>query len=121
MPRATLRRPSEEIVEAALAPTTVRDARNRVFTLRKPPMSLQYRLVELIGGDAAKNEVYMGMILPILWVARIDETDIFPPRTKAELEALIDIVDDDGMVAIAGALTGMASPPDLQEQALKNE
>lgn len=120
MPKATLRRPSDEIVEAALAPTTATDARGRKFVLRKPPMSMQYRLVELIGGDAAKNEVYMGMILPILWIAQIDDDTIFPPRTKSELEALIDRVDDDGMLAIAQALAGPSQTIEEHEGALKN-
>ena len=109
--KVTLRKPSEDVVAEASLETTARDRRGRVFTLRKPNVLAQYRLVRTLGGEASKNEVYMNMIMPILWVAAIDGEEIPPFRTEMELEALILRIEEDGLVAIASALGGMSVPP----------
>jgi hypothetical protein len=40
------------------------------------------------------------MCFPLLWVVAIDGDRINPPTTKAEIEALIQRVEEDGFVAI---------------------
>src|SRR5260363_147111 len=72
--------PSEEIIQAAHAEITVLDARHRVIRLKKPGVLAQYRLIELLG-ESAKNAVYM-------------------PASKAQVEALIQQLDEDGIAAV---------------------
>jgi hypothetical protein len=55
--------------------------------LKKPGVLAQYRLVEVLG-DSAKNEVYMAMVLPLLYVAAIDDQPNPTPTRKSEVEAL---------------------------------
>lgn len=91
--------PSAEIIAAAVSECTVSDSRGRVIVLKKPGVLAQYRIVEVIG-DSAKNEVYMGMVLPLIYVASIDGDPVFQPGKKSELEALIQRLDDDGINAV---------------------
>lgn len=113
--------PSAEVVAKATAETSVTDARGRVITLKKPGVLAQYRLVELMG-DSAKNEVYMGMVLPLIFVTAIDGDAVTQPRGKREVEALIERLDEDGISAVSVAVQKHFGPsdPEADKDALKN-
>ena len=98
-PTVTLR-PSEEVVARAAAETTVSDSTGRQITLKKPGILAQFRLVEAMGPEAAENSVYRYMCLPVLYVAAIDGEPVLPPTSKLELEALIQRLDEAGMLAV---------------------
>ncbi|MFC4526417.1 hypothetical protein ISN76_12905 [Dyella halodurans] len=91
--------PSQELVGAANAEVTVADAKGRQILLKKPGTLAQFRLVELMG-DSARNVVYMNMVLPLIFVASIDG-DPVAKSTKAQIEALIQRLDDEGVEAVA--------------------
>lgn len=91
--------PSSEVVAKATAEVTVTDARGRVITLKKPGVLAQYRLVEALG-DSAKNDVYMGMVAPLIFVSAIDGDPVYQPSKKSEVEALIQQLDEDGLTAV---------------------
>lgn len=112
--------PSQEAVAKAAAEVMVTDARGRVFTLKKPGVLAQLRLVEILG-DSAKNEVYMAMVLPLLYVAAIDDTPCPAPTRKSEVEALFQQLDEDGITAVgAGVMENFgASNPEADKAALK--
>lgn len=109
--------PSEQIIQAANQTETV-TAGGKTFTLKKPGILSQYRIVEVVG-ESAKNEVYMGMVNPILWVSEIDGEPVFQPTSKRELEALIQRIGEEGVVAIAGHIAAMAVPTDSKDS-IKN-
>lgn len=92
-------KPSEEAVQKAMAEFTVNDSAGRVIKLKKPGVLAQYRLVEVLG-ESAKNDVYMGMVLPLMYVTAIDELPIFQPTSKREVEALIQHLDEHGIGAV---------------------
>lgn len=91
--------PSEQIVQAANAEVNVTDERGRVIILKKPGVLTQFRLIEALG-ETSKNEVYMGMVLPLIFVKSIDGDAIFQPTSKREVEALIQRLDEDGIAAV---------------------
>lgn len=91
--------PSQEITRAASAEHNVKDARGRTITLRKPGILAQYRLIETMG-ESAKNEVYMDMVMPVLFVSAIDGEPVPAPMKKSEVEALIQRLDEDGITAV---------------------
>lgn len=97
-PKVTIK-PSEQVIKAATTHVVVNDGRGRAITLKKPGPLAQYRLIEVLG-DSAKNEVYTGMVLPLIFVAAIDEDQISQPTTKRELEALIQTLDEEGIEAV---------------------
>ncbi|KAJ8134849.1 hypothetical protein OY671_011938 [Metschnikowia pulcherrima] len=83
----------------APAPVNVTDDAGRSITSRKPGVSAQFRLVEAMG-DSARNQVYMGMIVPLLFVAAIDGEEVSEPGTKGEVEASIKRLDEHGVQAV---------------------
>lgn len=119
-PTVTLK-PSDEVVQKSLLPCTVTDARGRVITLQKPGVLAQFRMIEMLG-ETAKNQVYVGMVLPLMYVSAIDDEPLTRISSKKELEALIQRLDEDGLLAVAeGVEKNFGRPdPDADEQALKN-
>lgn len=111
MATVTVRTPSEEVVQKATEVFYAQDGRGRRIGLKKPGVLAQFRLVDLLG-ETAKNEVYMGMILPLIWVCSIEENgtveEVLFPATRSELDALIQRIDEDGIIAIATELNKAA-------------
>ncbi|OJY23539.1 hypothetical protein [Pandoraea sp. 64-18] len=112
--------PSDEVVRAAVAEHSVQDATGRTLLLRKPGILAQYRLIEALG-DSAKNEAYMGMVMPLLFVGAINGDAVPPLRTKSEVEALIQRLDDAGVEAVMlGVQAHFArQDPEADREALK--
>lgn len=113
--------PSDEAVAKATAAVSVTDAGGRTIVLKKPGVLAQYRLVEMMG-DSAKNDVYMNMVLPLIFVTSIDGDPVAMPSTKRELEALIQRLDEDGIAAVvAGVQEHFGAPdPEKDKAAVKN-
>lgn len=122
MAELKVRKPSEEILEDTVV--TVADTRGRKFALKRPSVLAQFRLVDLLG-ESARNETYMSMILPIIWVVGIEEQGIEDPvsfpTSRRELDALIQRIDEPGIVAIAEYLQSIVDEATVDpKEALKN-
>lgn len=113
--------PSQQVVAKATAETVITDGRGRSIRLKKPGVLAQFRLIEVLG-DTAKNEVYMSMVLPLIFITEIDGDTIFPPSRKSEVEALIQRLDEDGISAVQAAVVENFgnSNPEADRAALKN-
>lgn len=114
--------PSAELIASALKEVVVTDVRGRAIKLRKPGVLAQYRLIEALG-DVAQNPVYVGMVLPIIFVTEIDGDPVSPPRSKIQVEALISRLDEAGINAIAAAVQenfGVSADAEETKTAIKN-
>jgi hypothetical protein len=88
----------------------ITDARGRTITIKKPGVLAQYRLIECLG-DTAKNETYVSMVLPLIYVAAIDGEALPPIMRKSEVEALVQRLDEHGLAALmAGIEANFAAP-----------
>lgn len=92
--------PSAELIAKAQAEFTFNDGKGRSITLKKPGILSQFRIVEVVG-ELAKNEVYMAMVMPLIYVSAIDGDAVSFPSTKRELEALIQRLDEEGVEAVS--------------------
>lgn len=112
--------PSQEIVRSASDEFTIQDENGRSITLKKPGILAQYRLIEMMG-DSAQNQVYMGMVLPILYVTAIGGDPVPAPAKKIQVEALISRLDDAGVTAVMAAINERfgAQSQDEDNEALK--
>ena len=112
--------PSSQIIAAAIKEAETTDAAGRTIKLRKPGVLAQYRLIEAVG-DSAKNEVYMAMVMPLLFVVNIDGEDVEPIARKSELEALIQRLGDDGVSCVMKSMSEHfgAIDPEAQKEQLK--
>jgi hypothetical protein len=108
-----------EIIAGAVETHDVTDGRGRVFTLRKPQVLAQFRLVKMLDAETAQNASYVQMLFPVLFVAAIDGTPQGFPQSEREIEALIARLDDDGLVAVMGGVQahwgGVAAQADRDE------
>ena len=109
--------PSKQLTGAA-QDVIVTDSLGRSIKLKKPGVLAQFRLVEALG-DSAKNEVYLAMVTPMIFVTSIDDAPVAAPTSKAEIEALIQRLDEPGIEAVMiGAQKHFGGAPD--EAAVKN-
>lgn len=114
-------KPSEELIAQATAEVVVVDAKSRRITLKKPGVLAQYRLVEILG-DTASNQTYMNMVLPLIYVTKIDEEDLQALSSKRQIDALIQRLDEDGINCVMQGVMDNFGARDLEadKQALKN-
>lgn len=124
MPKVTVNEnptPSKELIAQAASEVVVTDSDGRSITLKKPGILAQFRMVKMLG-DSAKNQVYVGMVLPLLYVTAIDGDAVLQPNTERELEALISRLDDAGVTAVMEAVNehfGASNPEEAQEEIKK--
>ena len=113
--------PTAQVIAKASAEVAIHDARGRAITLKKPGVLSQFRLNEALG-ETAKNEVYVRMSMPLLYVAAIDGEAVTPLLRKSEVEALIQRLDEDGISAVMDGVSANygAQSPDADKAALKN-
>jgi len=99
--------PSEAIVKQA-ALSEVIQAGGKTINIQKPGVLAQFRIVEIVGAKTAMNAVYMDMLMPVQWVTHIDGAEIPQPQTRLELDALIQRLGEEAIVAIGRRLAEMA-------------
>jgi hypothetical protein len=112
--------PSQGIVRAANQVTQVTDARGRVIGVKKIGALDRMRMFEAVGAENSKNEPYLGYASLAFHVGSIDGDPVTRPGTKAQLEALIQRLDDDGMNAVAEKLPDLYGQSGDAEALLKN-
>lgn len=93
--------PSAELIRKAMQDEVITDERGRALKMRKPSVLAQYRLIEALG-ELASNQTYMQMVNPLLYLGEIDGAQVFLPKNKKEVEALIQRLDDEGLAAVMG-------------------
>ncbi|HEF4743302.1 hypothetical protein KTE60_11625 [Burkholderia multivorans] len=114
--------PSQQLIKKADASVTIDTPNGMKVTLRKPGVLSQFRLVKMLG-EAAKNQVYVGMVLPITYITGINGTPVNYPNNEREIEALITRLDEDGVTAVMQAVDehfGAQSKPEEVREEIKN-
>lgn len=110
--------PSQQVAARATASVEIRDERGRTISLMRPPVLAQFRLIEALG-DAARNAVYVQMVLPLLYVAAIDGDPTLPFAKKSQVEAMIQRLDDDGLAAVMAGVAKHFGEPDPEAEKAK--
>lgn len=116
--------PTTQVINKAMAPTQVEDSLGRTIKLRKPGVLAQFRLIEMLGGHASTNDVYMGMVAPLMYISAIDDDDAIVIGTKTELEALIQRLGEEGIQAVmekVKAVYGVQEDPKAAADKIKKQ
>nr|WP_251010398.1 hypothetical protein [Variovorax paradoxus] len=108
--------PSAQVVKTANAEHVVVGGGHSI-TLRKPGVLAQFKVVEMLGANAAVNSVFMGMVFPILYVTAIDGEPVPRCTTRNELDALIQRLDEDGVAAVMNGVQEHFGNPDPEKDA----
>lgn len=113
--------PSAEVIAMAVKPVVVVDGQGRAITLQKPGVLAQFRMIEMLG-DTAQNQVYVAMVLPLMFITDIDGEPVARCSTRRELDALIQRMDEDGVLAVTKGVAENfgQSNPEADQATLKN-
>lgn len=104
--------PSQAVMRQTGQEIVIKDSVGRSIALRKPGVLAQYAIIDAVGGESARNEVYMSMVLPLIYVASIEGESVSTPNTKNEVKALIKRLDEHGIEAVLEAVQANFSPQD---------
>jgi hypothetical protein len=110
--------PSAKIVAAARTSYDVVAADGRTITLKMPHINAEFDLIEALG-DSASNQTFMGMNMPLIFVAAIDGEAIAAPVTRGELRALRTRLDRPGLEAVMNGIAenfGEGGDQDLRKK-----
>jgi hypothetical protein len=112
--------PTGQVIATAAAEVMVEDSRGRVFTIRRPGILAQYRIIEVMGASA-DIATYRGMVTPLIYISAIDGDVVSQPVNKIQLEALIQRVGDEGLEAVVDGLIKHfgKSDPEADKAAIK--
>ncbi len=97
--------PSAQIIATATAAETVRDSRGRLIVLRRLVALDRLRLFKAVGPVLSQNSPYLGMAMLASSVTEIDGVPVPLPVTEAQIEALVATLGDEGISAVADALS----------------
>ncbi|SDX12751.1 hypothetical protein SAMN05518669_103352 [Variovorax sp. YR634] len=115
--------PSQQVTRDANFTVTVDASDGRKITLRKPGVLAQFKMIEMLGNEAASNQVFVNMVLPVMFVAAIDGEEISRITTRIQLDALIQRLDDAGVEAVMMGVPmhfGSPADPAATKAAVKN-
>lgn len=112
-----------EFTQDAMAEEVIPAGSLGTVTFKKPHILAQFRIVEAVGPDLAENQTYMQMINPLIYCAAINGDPVFLPKSKLEVEALIQRLGEEGLTALATAYVAKVVQPtrDAYENAKRLE
>jgi len=96
--------PAARLIAAAEAAREVVDGKGRRLELRRLTALDKLRLFKAAGPSLAQNQPWLGMALLACSVVAIDAVPVPTPATEAQIEALVQLLGDEGIAAVAAAL-----------------
>lgn len=101
--------PSEAVINKNNAAYKIYDSLGREIVIKKPYFLAQFKLIAMLGDFISKNEVYMKMVMPALYV---DSIDGIPSviTTKNELDAVISRIGEDSYTSVIEAIREKFQP-----------
>lgn len=96
--------PTQAVVNQALKHVRTRDNRGRIIGLKKLGAGDRMRVMRILGGALTENIVYFGHAMLAAHVREFDGEAVPAPTSALQIEALVGLLDDDGLEAIATAI-----------------
>jgi hypothetical protein len=82
-------------------PTVITDAKGRKLVLRPLRVLDQVRLLRAMGPEQSGNAPYVNIVQAAAGVSEVDGVPLPFPRDERMIDAAIDRLGDDGMMAVA--------------------
>lgn len=80
------------------------DTRGRALTVKTPTALDRLRVFKAVGPTLAENPRYVGYATLAMAVTAMDGVPIPPPVNEAQVEALVERLGDEGLLAVGDAL-----------------
>ena len=97
---------------------TITAENGKIIGVKYPGPLAQYRFVEALG-DASANRVYLGMMLPLIYLHSIDGVVTPLPSSKLQAEGLIERLGEEGIIALSQWINDNLSKKGLEDKAKK--
>ena len=97
--------PSEAVVKSSKELVYVTDSRGRKLGLRRLDFLEEFKIIETVGSETASNTTYMSMLNPLLYLAEIDGNPVEIPRSKLQVDGLIQRAGREGFLAVVEGIT----------------
>lgn len=99
----------------------VTDKRGRKIEIKLPQLLQEFRFVEAAGAEVSANQAWMQMAMPLIYLSKIDGELVVPPRTKREIDALLQELGREGYAAIIPAIRELdGQSEETETQSIKN-
>ena len=113
--------PSQAIINEANKLVYVTDSKGRKLGLRRLDFLEEFRIMETVGTELSANTTYMATLIPLLHLTEIDGIPVEIPRSKRQVDAMIQRAGREGFTAaIKGIKENFGNQGNFDEQ-LKNE
>jgi len=96
--------PAQTIVRWAQETFVATEKKGRKLLLRRLTALDTLRLFKAAGPDLSQNTSWLSMAGLAFSVLEIDGVPIPPPTTEAQIENVVDLLGDDGLVTVADLL-----------------
>ncbi len=83
----------------------VTDSKDRKIGLKEPPFLAEFDIIDVVGPEKSKNETFMNMLNPLLYIVEIDGGKVEFPKTMIQVRALIQLADRHGFMAAVKGIT----------------
>lgn len=110
----TQQTPSEKLTSSPLDGKVITDTDGKCFTLRQPDILDQYDFNKALGDDADSQSL-LSMMMPLLFIAKMDNQVFETPRVYAECRVALRRVGKAGVIAIVNALKEAGEIQDQEE------
>lgn len=96
--------PQARFLAAAQAESEVVDARGRKLALRRLSSLDKLRLFKAAGPVLSQNVMWLGMAVLAATVTAIDDVPVPGPGSEAQIEALVQVLGEEGLAAVGASL-----------------
>lgn len=95
---------------------TVVDRRGRTLVVQRPELLMEFQFAEAAGAEAAANQTWMGMAMPLIYLVRIDEQPAPRLLNKLVIDGLIRELGREGYSALMLGINQIVKNDADQEQ-----
>lgn len=96
------------------------DRQGRKLVVRRPELLAEFHFAEAAGKEAAENTTWMGMAMPLIYLAELGGVPAPLLRNKLAIDALIKELGREGYTALTKAIQDIVKNDEEEELQIKN-
>lgn len=94
---------------------TVVDRKGRKLVVRRPELLAEFQFAESAGKEAAENQAWMNMAMPLIYLAELNSSPAPLLRNKLAIDGLIVELGREGYSALVAAIQEIVKDDDKME------
>lgn len=111
----------QEQTDGRAAPKQLALPNGKVLTILEPKGSVQFRVAALMPSELADNNAMFAMAQQTFYIHKIDGVLTSPPKTIADVQAIADMIGDEGIVMLRLFLSQEYPPSQMLQDKFKSQ